>query len=402
MATLTEVLPRTLPTKRDRPLDPPPELLALQQREPVSRMQYADGHVGWLVTGYDEARTVLADPRFSARRELHHPPLDGPVQESREPAEPGLFIRMDPPEQTRYRAPLARHFTTRKVRNLEPWIERVTGDLLDEMAGLEPPVDFFEQVAMPLPSLVICELLGIRYDDRAEFQRNTTTLLDMNATMENRATAAVGVDAFVRALVQDKRTAPADDLLSALAQDSDMTDEELRGVAFLLFGAGYETTANMLALGMYTLLVHPAEAERLRGDSELVAPAVEELLRYLTVIHIGPCRTALEDVELGGRLIRAGETLTLSLGAANRDPGEYTDPHRFDPGRAMEGHLAFGHGPHFCIGHQLARTEMRIAFPEVLRRFPTLRLAVEPEEIPMREQMAFYGVHKLPVTWNRT
>lgn len=396
---MTEVLPAVLPMTRQRPLDPPDELVRLQGEQPVSRLLYADGHVGWLVTGYAQARALLADPRFSTRQDLGHPLLSGSLQESREPAGPGFFIRMDPPEHTRYRAPLARHFSNRRVKELEPWIARVTAELLDAMEEIEPPLDLVEHFALALPSMVICELLGIRYEERGRYQRNMSTLLNRYTSLEERGMAAAEIAQFIAELVRHKRAEPADDLLSSLVKDGELTDEELRGIAFLLFGAGYETTVNMIALGVYALLTHPDQFARLRADISLTDTAVEELLRFLTVIHIGPVRTALEDAELGGQLIRKGESVALGLGAVNRDPSAFSDPATLDLGRTVNNHLAFGYGPHFCIGHQLARTELRIAIRALVPRFPRLRLAVPPSEVPMRHDMAFYGVHTLPVTW---
>lgn len=396
---MTEVLPAVLPMTRQRPLDPPDELVRLQGEQPVSRLLYADGHVGWLVTGYAQARALLADPRFSTRQDLGHPLLSGSLQESREPAGPGFFIRMDPPEHTRYRAPLARHFSNRRVKELEPWIARVTAELLDAMEEIEPPLDLVEHFALALPSMVICELLGIRYEERGRYQRNMSTLLNRYTSLEERGMAAAEIAQFIAELVRHKRAEPADDLLSSLVKDGELTDEELRGIAFLLFGAGYETTVNMIALGVYALLTHPDQFARLRADISLTDTAVEELLRFLTVIHIGPVRTALEDAELGGQLIRKGESVALGLGAVNRDPSAFSDPATLDLGRTVNNHLAFGYGPHFCIGHQLARTELRIAIRALVPRFPRLRLAVPPGEVPMRHDMAFYGVHTLPVTW---
>jgi cytochrome P450 len=205
--------------------------------------------------------------------------------------------------------------------------------------------------------------------------------------------------AYLAELVAAKRAEPGSDLLSGLVTGGQLSDEELTGMGMLLLTAGHETTANMLALGAFALLRHPDQADRLRADPSLASNAVEELLRYLTITHIGPIRVAKADVELAGRTIRAGETVTLSLPVANRDPERFGDPDRLDLDRAAGTHLAFGHGIHQCLGQQLARAELRVAYPALLRRFPTLTLAVPPEEVPLRTRATMYGVHRLPVTW---
>ncbi|MGH8881422.1 MAG: cytochrome P450, partial [Stackebrandtia sp.] len=200
-------------------------------------------------------------------------------------------------------------------------------------------------------------------------------------------------------LVTRKRAEPTDDLLSDLAKDEELSDDELAGMGFLLLIAGHETTANMLALGTFALLEHPEQAALLRADAGLIPNAVEELLRYLSIIHIGARRVAAEDIDLDGRLIKAGDPVVISVAAANRDASKFDDPGELDVTRRTTGHLTFGHGVHQCLGQQLARIEMRIGFESLLRRYPGLRLAVKPSEVPLRTDMAIYGVHELPVTW---
>ncbi|GGO81900.1 cytochrome P450 [Nonomuraea cavernae] len=395
----------TLTTARQRPFDPPDELAELRKRGPIHRMTYADGHRGWLVTGYAAARAVLADPRFSNRPEHMHPPIPARLELSNELREhefrlpPGFFLRMDAPEHTRYRRLLTGQFTVRRMKQLESRIEEITEACLDRMEAAGRPVDLVEHFALPIPSLVICELLGVPYDERGRFQDDSKVLFALDSRAEDVVGAMTRISAYLYGLVQRKRAEPADDLLSGLVAGGELNDEELTGVAFLLLVAGHETTANMLGLGTYALLANPGQLAALRDDSGLVDNAVEELLRYLTIIHIGPVRTALEDVEIEGTLIGRGEAVTLSLPVANRDPERFPDPDRLDVTRPAGGHLTFGHGIHQCLGQQLARTEMRVGYPALLRRFPDLRLAVSPEEVPMRSDMSIYGVHRLPVTW---
>ncbi|MEV0972776.1 cytochrome P450 [Microtetraspora glauca] len=392
--------PVTLPLARVRPLDPPEDLARWREEDPIRPLAYPDGHQGWLVTGHAAARAILADPRFSTRIDLLHMPIPQRAAQFRSTLRrPGFFLRMDPPDHTRYRRLLAGQFTVRRMKLLEPRIEEITRDHLDAMEDVGGPIDLVRAFALPIPSLVICELLGVPYADRKKFQRDSAVLLSLDSTVEEVEAAMNDLLDYLDELVRRKRAEPDDDLVSALATDTDLTDEELTGVTTLLLIAGHETTANMLALGTYALLRNPAQLAAVRDKPEVVEDAVEELLRYLTVIHIGPVRAALEDVEIDGRLIRAGESVTLSVSAANRDPERFPEPDQLDVTRHAGGHLTFGHGIHQCLGQQLARTEMRIAYPALLRRFPGLRLAVPPEEVPMRTNMAIYGVHRLPVTW---
>ncbi|MEV0384507.1 cytochrome P450 [Nonomuraea sp. NPDC050643] len=392
----------TLPTARRRPLDPPDEVMELREQASIHRMTYADGHHGWLVTGYAAARAVLAHPAFSNRPENLHSPIRSRAElaakeDFRVP--PGFFLRMDEPEHARFRKLLTGQFTVRRMKTLEPRIEEYVAACLDRMEAAGGPVDLVEMFALPIPSLVICELLGVPYEDRAEFQADTKVLTNLEVKAEDAVAALGRVSAYLYGLIGRKREKPGDDLLSGLIEGGELNDEELTGVAFLLLVAGFETTANMLGLGTYALLTNPAQLALMRDDPSLVDNGVEELLRHLTIIHIGPMRAALEDVEIEGVTIKAGETVTIHLPAANRDPSRFPDAGRLDVTRPAGGHLTFGHGIHQCLGQQLARAEMRIAYPALLRRLPGLRLAVTPEEVPMRSDMSIYGVHRLPVTW---
>ncbi|MEU4830205.1 cytochrome P450 [Streptosporangium sp. NPDC023615] len=390
----------TFPTGRPGPFDPPERLASLREEGPLVRLAYPDGRMGWLVTGHAAVRAILADPRFSSRRELLNIPVPFPLMQERPgPAEPGLFIRMDPPDHTRYRRPLTAQFTVRRMKALEPRIAEITREHLDAMEKAGPPLDLVRAFALPIPSLVICELLGVPYADRDEFQQATSTLLNLESSIEEIRGAIGGIAAFFARLIALKRADPADDLLSGLIEGGELTDEELGNVGLLLLVAGHETTANMLGLGTFALLEHPDQLAALRADPSLIDNAVEELLRYLSIIHIGPTRAALEDVEVEGELIRAGEVVTLSVPAANRDPSRFPDPEHLDVTRPASGHLTFGHGLHQCLGQQLARVEMRIAFPMLFDRFPGLRLAVPAEEVAMRDTMSIYGVRELPVRW---
>ncbi|MEV5740389.1 cytochrome P450 [Microbispora rosea] len=392
----------TLPAARKPgcPFDPPAELIDARRHGPISRYRFPDGHEGWLITGYDLVRSVLADPRFSSRKELmrHHPLIDfGEIEVP--PAPPGEFLLMDDPQHSRYRKPLVGRFTVRRMRLLTERVEQVTADHLDAMEKAGPPADLVTAFAKPIPSVIICELLGVPYEDRGFFQDNIDAFLGGEVGDEELFAAYTATQRYLAELVAAKRITPTDDVLSDLT-DSDLTDEELQGIALILLSAGFDTTANMLALGTFALLSHPEQLAAWRADPELTDRAVEELLRYLSVAKTF-MRTALEDVELGGRTIAAGTAVILSYNTANRDPGRFADPHVLDLGRQDGGHLAFGHGIHQCLGQQLARVEMRVALPALLSRFPTLRLAVPAEEVGLRPETAdVYGVKSLPVTWD--
>jgi cytochrome P450 len=387
-------LPMTRPVSC--PFDPPEELAQTREQNALSRLSYPDGHVGWLVTSHALTRKVLADQRFSSRSELIHVPYPGGIGEKLPPALPGHLHAMDPPEHTRYRQLLTGKFTVRRMELLTARIEEITAAHLDAMAEQGPTVDLVQAYAFPIPARTICELLGVPREDHVRFQHEAQMMNTLDAAPEEVYAAFTALDKYVRELVAAKRAKPTDDLLSDLTT-TDLTDEELTGIGTVLLGAGLDTTANMLALGAFALLSNPDQLAALRGNPETVDGAVEELLRYLTVVHTN-AKTALEDVELDGQLIKAGETVTLSLHAANRDPERFADPDTLDLGRRAVGHVSFGHGIHQCLGQQLARVEMRVAFPALLNRFPTLRLAVPPEKVPVHIS-AIYSAQRLPVTW---
>ncbi|MFF7457198.1 cytochrome P450 [Kitasatospora sp. NPDC008115] len=393
--------PVTIPTQRAAgcPFDPPTGLAELRERDPLARMAYPDGHVGWLATGHSAVRAILADPRFSSRYELMHYPLPGGPEGPLPPAPVGDMTGMDAPEHTRFRRLLAGRFTVRRMRLLTDRVEEITAERLEAMERGGPGADLVEVFARPVPALMICELLGVPYADRERFQGHAETLMTADASPEERYAAMAGLEEYMAELVAAKRVEPADDLLGDLTRDSDLTDEELVGLGGFLLAAGLDTTANMIAHGTFALLRNPAQAEALRRDPALAPQAVEELMRYLTIAHTS-IKSALEDVELEGRLIRAGESVTLSLEAANRDPERFPDPDSLDLHRKAAGHLGFGHGMHQCLGQQLARVELTVALPALLDRFPTLRLAVPADEVPLRTTMNIYGVHRLPVTWD--
>jgi cytochrome P450 len=388
------------------PFNPPREITRLRDARPVSPMAFPDGHEGWLVTGYDELRQLMADTRFSSRQDIGvlHVPYETPgmpVATEPSPQIPGLFIAMDPPDQTRLRRRLTGAFTVRRMKQLEEQIVDIAARQLDELALLTPPVDLVRAFALPVPSLVICELLGVPYQDRGTFQANSAKFLVKDQPLEEKMAAYGAMMTYLAELVTRKRAEPGEDILSDLARQEDLSIDELTGMAFLLLLAGHETTANMLALGTFALLENPDQLAQLRADPDLMPGAVEELMRYLSVVDI-LYRYATEDIELGGETIGEGSTVVVSMLAANHDPRRFDDPDSLDVRREARGHLSFGHGVHQCLGQQLARIEMRAGFTGLLRRFPTLALAIPAGEVRLRTDMNIYGVHELPVTWTET
>ncbi|WP_086838380.1 cytochrome P450 [Amycolatopsis kentuckyensis] len=399
----TADVPHGLPMDRDAgPFDPPSALTRLRDTRPVSPLVFPDGHEGWLVTGYDEVRQMMADTRFSSRLDLDviHVPYETGMPAATEPSPPmpGMFIAMDPPDHSRLRRKLTGAFTVKRMKQLEEHIADVVERQLDHLARLAPPVDLVKEFALPVPSLVICELLGVPYADRETFQANSAQFMVREQTLEEKMGAYIALNTYLSELVASKRAEPGEDILSDLARHDDLTIEELTGAAFLLLLAGHETTANMLSLGTFALLEHPEQRAELHADAELLPGAVEELLRYLSVADIF-FRYATEDLELGGETITKGSTVVVSLLAANHDPRRFENPDTLDIHRNARGLLSFGHGVHQCLGQQLARIEMRAGFEGLLRRFPTLALAVPAEEVKLRTDMNIYGVHELPVTW---
>ncbi|MEU5542680.1 cytochrome P450 [Streptomyces sioyaensis] len=403
----TVPFPNGLPMDRDAgPFNPPREITRLREARPVSPLVFPDGHEGWIVTGYEAVRQLMADTRFSSRQDLGilHVPYETPgMPAATEPSPqiPGMFVAMDPPDHTRLRRRLTGAFTVKRMKLLEERITAITEQQLDELARLTPPVDLVKEFALPVPSLVICELLGVPYADRETFQVNSAKFMVKDQSLEEKMAAYEALTTYLAELVTRKRAAPGEDILSDLARHDDLTIEELTGAAFLLLLAGHETTANMLALGTFALLEHPEQLAELRANPDLLPDAVEELMRYLSVVDI-LFRYATEDIELGGETIHEGSTVVVSMLAANHDPQRFENPDTLDIHRKARGHLSFGHGIHQCLGQQLARLEMRAGFDGLLRRFPTLKLAIPAADVKLRTDMNIYGVHELPITWTET
>jgi cytochrome P450 len=384
--------------------DPAPELASVRDDEGIRLIETSFGYPAYLVTRHADVKNVLADSaRFSndSRRAFESPDAPPISDEERARIRAGNLLGFDPPEHTRLRRMLTPEFTVRRMRRREPRIVEIVDDHLDAMEKAGPTADLVADFALPIPSLVICELLGVPYADRASFQARTGRLLDLSLPQDERLELAREGRDYMADLVARTQAEPGDDMLGMLVRDhgADLTTDELIGMAELLLVAGHETTSNMLGLGTLALLQHPDQLELVRDDPAAVAPAVEELLRWLGIVHSGIPRNTTQDVELGGVVIPADSLVILALAAANRDPRFHDDGDRLDVTRDAAGHVAFGHGLHHCLGAPLARMEMRIAFPALLRRFPGLAPAVPFEEIGFRAFHFVYGLHALRVTW---
>ncbi|ATY11202.1 cytochrome P450 [Amycolatopsis sp. AA4] len=365
----------------------------LTERPPVSRVRLWDGSEPWLITRYADVRAVLADPRVSVDVAQPGFPHTNAVSKARD-ARMKTLMQLDPPEHPAQRRRLAPEFTVRRMAALRPRIQELVDDLLDQLLAGPDPADLVESFALPLPSLVICELLGVPYADRDFFQGVARTLVMDNPDPARAVAASEELNAYLEDLVAAKAAAPGDDLLSKLAASPEpMSPREIAVLGQLLLVAGHDTTAAMIALGTAVLLTHP---EQFRDSS---ADPVEELLRYLSITHTEARRVALADLEIGGQLIRAGEGIIAVKSTANRDPLAFPDPDRFDVRRPARHHVAFGYGRHLCLGAPLARVELEIAFSTLRRRVPGLALAVPVDRLEFKENAVFYSVRELPVTW---
>ncbi|MFJ9833872.1 cytochrome P450 [Streptomyces sp. NPDC101169] len=378
--------------------DPHPYYARLRERGPVHRVRLGgadEGRTAWLVVGYEEARAALADPRLAKdTARIGSPLLD-------EEKIGKYLLVTDPPQHTRLRSLVTRAFTMRRVERLRPRIQRITDELLDEMLP-RGRADLIEALAYPLPLTVICELLGVPDMDRAEFRRISTEVV-APTDADTEYDAIVALSEYLPELIEDKRRAgPTDDLLSDLirttAEDGDrLSPDELSGMAYLLLIAGHETTVNLIGNGVHALLTHPDQLAALRADMSLLDGAVEEMLRYEGPVETGTYRYAAEPLEIAGRVIEKGESVMIGLTAAGRDAGRYADPDRFDIRRDARGHLAFGHGIHYCLGAPLARLEGRIAIGALLERAPGLALdGPTGEWLP---GLLMRGMRSLPVRW---
>ena len=384
--------------------DPYSIVARLRTEAPVCRVVLPRGTKAWLVTRYADVRSALADPRLGkdSRRTQELFARHG-SQQSQEPVSDNQLqahmLDSDPPDHERLRRLVNKAFTSRRIEQLRPRIQQITDDLLAAI-GDAREVDLLDAFAFPLPVTVICELLGVPTDDRDDFREWTGLLLSGGRQQEVRD-AQAAMTRYLNALVAAKRATPGDDMMSALVQASDegdaLTERELVSMAFLLLVAGHETTVNLIGNGTLALINNPDQQAALRADMSLLPAAIEEFLRYQGPLNHATFRFTLEPAEIGGVLIPAGEFVVLSLLSANRDPDRFTDPDTVNIHREPAGHLAFGHGIHYCLGAPLARLEGEIAFRSLLTRYPRITLATTPDQLEWRPGTLIRGLQTLPV-----
>jgi cytochrome P450 len=387
------------------PFAPPPEVMELGAARPLSRVRIWDGSTPWLITGYEEVRTLFSDSRVSVDDRRPGFPHWNEGMLSTVHKRPRSVFTSDAEEHTRFRRMLSKPFTFKRVEGLRPAIQQITDEHIDALLAGPRPADIVTGLALPVPSLVISQLLGVPYEDAEMFQHHANIGLARYATGEDTVKGAMNLNKYLAQLVEAKMENPAEDAVSDLAERVKAGELSVREAAQLGTGlliAGHETTANMIGLGVLALLQYPDQAAVLRDTEEpkVVANAVEELLRYLSIIQNGQRRVAAEDIEIAGEVIRAGDGIIIDLAPANWDATAFAEPERLYLHRSGAGqHVAFGYGRHQCVGQQLARAELQIVFHTLLRRIPTLELAVPIEDIPFKHDRLAYGVYELPVTW---
>ncbi|HLH71164.1 MAG TPA: cytochrome P450 [Candidatus Dormibacteraeota bacterium] len=387
-----------MPFQRPNPLVTPPLVRQIQARGPLTKVRTLAGDEAWLVVRYAEVKRLLNDDRLGRS---HPDPAHAPrISDSILFGGPAENYATEHADHARMRRLLTPFFSARRMEALRPRVEGLVDELLTALARRSPPVDLHEALSFPLPVLVICELLGVPSADREQFRSWSCDIASLHD--RRRAEAALAeLVAYMRALVAHKRAHPGDDVISGLcmAEAGSLPDQHVAFLAAMLLFAGHETTVVRIDLGTLLLLTNPDQRMALQADPSLVDTAVEEILRASLIGGHGLLRYPREEVAIGGVTIGAGDAVLLDIGAGNRDPRAFAAPDRFDITRQPNPHLAFGHGPHFCIGAPLARVELRAVFERLLPRFPNLRLAVPVERLRTREGVLTGGLHELPVTW---
>jgi cytochrome P450 len=404
MSTTSELRPDAdlpaLPVPRAAhcPLAPPAEFVDWRNRPGLRRAMF-QGNPVWVVSRYQDIRAALVDPRLSAKTIP-----DAIMPTDSDNKIPVMFARTDDPEHHRLRRMMTGNFTFRRCESMRPQIQEMVDHYLDKMIGNRPPADLVREFALPVPSLVIALLLGVPPEDLGFFQHHTTVGLDQRSTDEQKRQAFGAMYVFIEELVKRKEREPGDDLISRLITEYVATGQLDHATtamnSVIMMQAGHETTANMISLGTVALLQHPDVFELLghSDNAAVIANIVEELMRYLSIVHSQVDRVATEDLMIGGQLIRTGEFVMMNLPAGNWDAEFVDNPESFEAGRNTRGHLGFGYGVHQCIGANLARVEMQVAFATLARRLPGLKLAVSPEELRFKDAN-IYGLKELPVTW---
>lgn len=394
------------PMERDArcPFAPPPQMLKMGEAKPLSRVRIWNGTTPWLVTGHAVARELFADARVSVDDRIEGFPHWNEHMLSTVYKRPRSVFTSDAEEHTRFRRMLSKPFTFKRVEGLRSAIQEVTDKCIDNILAGEQPADIVAKLALPVPTRVISEMLGVPYEDHEFFQHHANVGLARYASAQDGQKGAMSLAKYLSDLVKAKMENPSEDAVSDLAERVNAGEISVKEAAQLGTGlliAGHETTANMIGIGILALLENPEQAAQLRDsdDPKFIANAVEELMRYLSIIQNGQRRVAIGDIEIAGETIRAGEGIILDLAPANWDATAYPEPGKLNLSRDAGQQLGFGYGRHQCVGQQLARAELQIVFHTLLRRIPTLRLAVPIEEVPFKHDRLAYGVYELPVSW---
>ena len=399
---MTTTEPRAYPFSQVNRLDMEPLLATLRREEPLTRVQLAYGEPTWLATRYEDAKIVLSDPRFSRAAAADRDEPRSRVYRGN----PDTIMHFDPPEHSRLRRLVTKAFTMRRVEQLRLRAQEIADDLVDKILAKGAPADVVEDFGLPLPITVICELLGVPFDDRADFRLWSDAFLSTTRFTTEEVMNYVGkLRGYIAGLIEQRRQKPEDDLLSALvdARDNEdrLSEEEMLSMAMAILVAGHETTASQIPNFIYALLTNPDQLTILRDNLDLVPQAVEELMRFVPLGAAGGIpRYALEDIELGGVLVKAGEPVIVNLSSANRDESIYTDPDALDLTRNEPSHIGFGHGPHHCLGAPLARMELQVALRTLLARLPGLRFATTAEDIRWKVGVATRAPEHMLLTWD--
>jgi cytochrome P450 len=386
------------------PFAPPPKSLELNASRQLSRVRIWDGSTPWLITGYEAIRMLFADARASVDDRKPGYPHWNEGMLATVDRRPRSVFTSDAEEHTRYRRMLSRPFTFKRVEALRPAVQKITDDHIDAILAGPQPADLVDKLTLPVPSLVISEMLGVPYEDAEFFQEQANRGMSRYASAEDSAKGAGALFKYLMNLITTKMADSAEDLVSDLAERVKAEEISVKEAAQLATGvliAGHETTAGQLSVSVVALLENPEQQALLRDadDPKVIAAAVEELMRYCSIIQTGQRRIAVEDIEVDGETIRAGDGIILDVAPANWDPRQFPDPDRLDLLRQNGPHVGFGYGRHQCVGQQLARMELQIVLPSLLRRVPTMRLAVPLDELPFKHDALAYGLYELPVTW---
>jgi cytochrome P450 len=395
------------PQARTCPMHPAPGYAELAAERPVTRVVLPTGRTAWLVTGYDPVRQILNDSRLSVNRlDPGYPHLVTmtPQLMAMMAQVNSSLLGLDPPQHTTYRRLLINEFTVRRLAAMRPRIQQIVDACIDRMLAAGPPVDLHQALSLPVPARVICELLGMPYEDHELFERSTAAMLNRKLSQPERAQAAGAIRGHVDRLVTAKENDPGDDMIGRLVvkyrEAGVYEHQQMVGLAMLLLMAGHETTANTISLGVLALEQHPEQLEMLKRDPSLTPRAVEEVLRFWSIVDAsGGSRVATEDIELEGVTIRKGDGIIALLSGANRDGEFFLDPNELELGRGGRHHVAFGYGIHQCLGQNLARLELEVTFGTLYARLPELKVAAPLESLQFKDDASVYGVNELPVTW---